>query len=399
MCKIGFLFGDPSGFEIFQLFRGARGKAAQLLGRLHIHKGVQGAIIPQVWVAGVGTFQQNDRRLGQRYSAGDKRHRAAVKQAVAPLLPGAQGFQHLGNQAFAVQVAAGLRHALGGALDRLQKEVIQVHHTPAVLPGHLGGNGGFARGAAAIQCNQQRAVGWFGQSFGCLGQRCGSLGSSLLFAPARRHSAMIGNAGSSIRQCNIAAAHKAIFLQQVLHYFVVRVGIGAQGQAAGRAPGKADCRRPMHPPGRCHAVDGGIGSIIRPATIIDFGISRFRAGNVTERCLRAGITLQNIADAAGDLLLHQLCAGVGSGPLGGVAGLCHKSAGMGKYFKQRRQITRLRGTDVHAKMLLLFGSFIIAYPPVWGKWQRIERTPAAELCIHGGGVNSMATPHNSRLTA
>ena len=27
MCKIGFLFGDPSGFEIFQLFRGARGKA------------------------------------------------------------------------------------------------------------------------------------------------------------------------------------------------------------------------------------------------------------------------------------------------------------------------------------------------------------------------------------
>ena len=145
----------------------------------------------------------------------------------------------------------------------------------------------------------------------------------------------------------------------------------------------------MHPPGRCHAVDGGIGSIIRPATIIDFGISRFRAGNVTERCLRAGIILQNIADAAGDLLLHQLCAGVGSGPLGGVAGLCHKSAGMGKYFKQRGQITRLRGTDVHAKMLLLFGSFIIAYPPVWGKWQRIERTPAAELCIHGGGVNSI----------
>jgi len=110
-------------------------------------------------VAGVGTFQQNDRHLGQRHSAGGKRHRAAVKQAVAPLLPGAQGFQHLGNQAFAVQVAAGLRHALGGALDRLQKEVIQVHHTPAVLPGHLGGNGGFARGAAAIQCNQQRAVG------------------------------------------------------------------------------------------------------------------------------------------------------------------------------------------------------------------------------------------------
>lgn len=197
---------------------------------------------------------------------------------------------------------------------------------------------------------------------------------------------MVGNAGSSIRQCNIAAAHKAIFLQQVLHYFVVRVGIGAQGQAAGRAPGKADCRRPMHPPGRCHAVDGGIGSIIRPATIIDFGISRFWAGNVTERCLRAGITLQNIADAAGDLLLHQLCAGVGSGPLGGVAGLCHKSAGMGKYFKQCGQITRLCGTDVHAKMLLLFGSFIIAYPPVWGKWQRIERTPAAELCIHGGGA-------------
>ena len=31
--------------------------------------------------------------------------------------------------------------------------------------------------------------------------------------------------------------------------------------------------------------------------------------------------------------------------------------------------------------------------------ERIERTPAAELCIHGGGVNSMATPHNSRLTA
>ena len=124
----------------------------------------------------------------------------------------------------------------------------------------------------AIHCNQQRAVGWFGQSFGCLGQRCGGLGSSLLFAPARRHSAMVGNAGSSIRQCNIAAAHKAIFLQQVLHYFVIRVGIGAQGQAAGRAPGKADCRRPMHPPGRCHAVDGGIGSIIRPATIIDFGI-------------------------------------------------------------------------------------------------------------------------------
>ena len=73
MCKIGFLFGDPSGFEIFQLFRGTRGKAAQLLGRLHIHKSVQGAVIPQVRVAGVGTFQQNDRRLGQRYSAGGKR--------------------------------------------------------------------------------------------------------------------------------------------------------------------------------------------------------------------------------------------------------------------------------------------------------------------------------------
>ena len=95
MCKIGFLFGDPSGFEIFQLFRGARGKAAQLLGRLHIHKGVQGAVIPQVRVAGVGTFQQNDRRLGQRYSAGGKRHRAAIKQAVAPLLPGAQPWLRL----------------------------------------------------------------------------------------------------------------------------------------------------------------------------------------------------------------------------------------------------------------------------------------------------------------
>ena len=40
---------------------------------------MQGAVIPQVRVAGVGTFQQNDRHLGQRYSAGDKRHRAAVK--------------------------------------------------------------------------------------------------------------------------------------------------------------------------------------------------------------------------------------------------------------------------------------------------------------------------------
>ena len=128
---------------------------------------------------------------------------------------------------------------------------------------------------------------------------------------------------------------------------VVGVGVRPQGQAFGRTEGKAG---PGHPRGLSvggQTVDGEIGIVVGPRAVIDHLIGGFRPGDGAEGPHHLPRFFHHIADAPGDLFLHQGRPGVTFPPLVGVAGAHHKGLGGGEDVQQDRQVPGCGRADGH----------------------------------------------------
>ena len=153
--KVALLERDPARCKALRaLLAIAHTDAPQLLVGRNVEKDRQVIGVPQRRMAGVGAL--HNAQLCRRDRNGrSQREGMAVEGAVGKRLSRAQRPQHVGEEALAVNVAAGLRKARLRSLLGPQEEVIHRDHRAAGALRELARQCALARGAAAVDGKEE----------------------------------------------------------------------------------------------------------------------------------------------------------------------------------------------------------------------------------------------------
>lgn len=143
------------------------------------------------------------------------------------------------------------------------------------------------------------------------------------------------NAWRSVVDIDDPTAFKAVFYQEVLHHFVVGMGVNAQAVCAFATPLEGGGRDPLMTAVGSEAMDDIIGSVVRPRAVLYIGIGRVRARNKTKRADNfPSFVLTRQAVGGRYFTPYQMALRITVNPLASVARGVHRAAGGLKDFHQ-----------------------------------------------------------------
>lgn len=142
-----------------------------------------------------------------------------------------------------------------------------------------------------------------------------------------------------------------MLLDDMLHGFVIVMGINADFVSPGQGVLKAFGENTLHLPVGCDAVDGAVGKCIGPFSILNIAIGRIVPQN---ECKYAPDDAFDFADEQlpfFNIAFQQRPLGIAIPPLMGIAGLYHILPGSGIYLFDGGQVAFLCRSD-HRRLLL-----------------------------------------------
>ena len=164
--KVAFLERDPApGEDLRPRVAVAAADAPHLLLRRDVEKHLQICVITEARMQRISPLDDAPRRA-LHFAPCAVIHGRAVEDPVLERLRFFELRQHLGGEAFVVDVAAGFVVAFGRAQRRGQKEVVHVHDSGVEYRGELARQSSFSRSGATVDCdNLDRAGGQRRQAF------------------------------------------------------------------------------------------------------------------------------------------------------------------------------------------------------------------------------------------
>lgn len=143
---------------------------------------------------------------------------------------------------------------------------------------------------------------------------------------------LIGQPFASIPAMNDAAILETFLADGILHYLIVSVRINADAMVVLQSILHGKVHDAFHFTVAGYAVDGGIGKVVQPCSVINDVICRVVAASKHKGGYNLAFQEADVAVSTFDVFPKQLFAWIPCHPLGRVAGSCHEFSCGGEDF-------------------------------------------------------------------
>lgn len=156
---------------------------------------------------------------------------------------------------------------------------------------------------------------------------------------------LIGQPFTSVPAVDDAAIDEPLFAECSLHDGVVSMGVDTDIVVLLKCKLHDVVEDAFDLSAAGYAMDGGIGLVVDPRSIIDDVIGGVYASSQEEGGYDSALVEHDVAVAAGDVALELLVGGIVGCPLVGIAASCHEAASCGKNFLQLRYLFQPGSAD------------------------------------------------------